>query len=513
MQPCGLELIDRTLGGLAPGLPLVVEGASGTGRSVLALSAAGSALRQGQTVTFLTSEPPDLLLRQAADLGFDLERSLRDETLILLESDECAAANLRTLGSDAFIAALRLAAGTSQVLVLDPLSIYCAELVDDSPLRSLVRDLFAEFSDSNILATVDADLLEIVPGLRRVLLDCCGAYVKLERDDSGLRRFCVEKTRTASPAIRCQFFEIGEAGALLTSAPPASPESQTTDSGPEPEPAAVAKPSIPSILIVEDDDDIVALYRRWLGNAYQVTFVEDGGEALARLLAERPDLIILDLGMPRISGYDVLRALRKAPWLPVLVVSARMDRPRDRVRPILLGGSDTLAKPFKRVELLQKVDTLLRLPAPPAGQLDVSSLMGPEGREADRRVLAADEFQFRAQRAKELAQRMGFEWSVVAVESSDAENLDRLATAGVENLRLEDGFYLVSDSRALILLAGAAGSNVARALNRLTEFFNQLGGNPETLSCAEVDFDGQSDPESWAMLFKDLQDWTRSLTP
>ncbi|MFQ5416085.1 MAG: hypothetical protein ACE5FL_03445, partial [Myxococcota bacterium] len=75
--------MDHVIGGMAPGLPVVLAGASGCGRTVIALQIAASWLRENEIVAFLSAEPSPLLLRQAATLGADLEGPVHSEQLVL----------------------------------------------------------------------------------------------------------------------------------------------------------------------------------------------------------------------------------------------------------------------------------------------------------------------------------------------------------------------------------------------------------------------------------------------
>jgi DNA-binding response OmpR family regulator len=115
------------------------------------------------------------------------------------------------------------------------------------------------------------------------------------------------------------------------------------------------------ILLVEDDPLLGDGVRAGVGqDGYAVDWVQDGKSALAALEAERYDLVLLDLGLPRLSGLDVLASLRsRGNGVPVLILTAR-DQVADRVAGLDAGADDYLVKPFDLEELAARVRALTR---------------------------------------------------------------------------------------------------------------------------------------------------------
>jgi DNA-binding response OmpR family regulator len=114
------------------------------------------------------------------------------------------------------------------------------------------------------------------------------------------------------------------------------------------------------ILVVEDDAAIREAIAYNLGKeGYAVQAVGDGAAALAAARADNPDLILLDLMLPEIDGFDVTRSLRKESNVPILMLTARDDE-IDRVLGLELGADDYLTKPFSMRELLARVKAMLR---------------------------------------------------------------------------------------------------------------------------------------------------------
>jgi len=131
-----------------------------------------------------------------------------------------------------------------------------------------------------------------------------------------------------------------------------------------------------SLLIVEDDDLLRDALSAQLAQAgHTVTPAADGAQAQTLLESSRFDGVILDLGLPKVSGMDVLRWLRKRlPALPVLGLTAR-DGVEDRVQGLNAGADDYLTKPFSTAELQARLDALLRRARLPAfgGSLEIAT--------------------------------------------------------------------------------------------------------------------------------------------
>ena len=121
------------------------------------------------------------------------------------------------------------------------------------------------------------------------------------------------------------------------------------------------------VLVVEDDPSVRESLRRSLAfNGYQVALATDGVDGLAALDRDRPDVVVLDVMMPRMDGLETCRRMRAAGIdLPVLMLTAR-DEVSDRVAGLDAGADDYLPKPFALEELLARLRALLRR-APDAG--------------------------------------------------------------------------------------------------------------------------------------------------
>ena len=126
----------------------------------------------------------------------------------------------------------------------------------------------------------------------------------------------------------------------------------------------------PRVLVVEDDEEIAHVLQRSLRlEGYEVRVAGDGETALDQSAAFNPDLVILDLGLPKLDGMEVARRLRSADDVPILMLTAR-DALESRVEGLDAGADDYLVKPFERQELLARLRALLRR-RPPRGSASV----------------------------------------------------------------------------------------------------------------------------------------------
>jgi two-component system alkaline phosphatase synthesis response regulator PhoP len=198
-----------------------------------------------------------------------------------------------------------------------------------------------------------------------------------------------------------------------------------------------------TILVVDDEPKIVELARDYLEHAgFAVVSASDGPEALSRARSDHPDLIVLDLGLPRVDGLDVTRALRRDSNVPIVILSGR-DEESDKLVGLELGADDYVTKPFSPKELVARVRAVLRRTERPvvpsdlirAGDvtLDVPRLRVTAG---DRDIdLTPTEFQLLAALAREPGRVFTRSQLLDAVHGVAFESYERAIDAHVKNIR------------------------------------------------------------------------------
>jgi DNA-binding response OmpR family regulator len=205
-----------------------------------------------------------------------------------------------------------------------------------------------------------------------------------------------------------------------------------------------AEPSLPVILLVEDDPRLSELVRTYLqGNGFRVIVEHRGELVVGHLQQDRPDLIILDLGLPGRDGFSVCKEIRSLSSLPILILTAR-NNDIDHVVGLELGADDYVAKPVEPRVLVARIHALLRRSkssAPPEqrllkfGNVCINPLSRSVFVGTDEVTLSSNEFDllfFLACRAGEIQSR---ETLYQQLYKRDYDGLDRTLDVRVSHLR------------------------------------------------------------------------------
>jgi two-component system KDP operon response regulator KdpE len=143
----------------------------------------------------------------------------------------------------------------------------------------------------------------------------------------------------------------------------------------------------PLVLVVEDDDATrTALRRDLTARGVEVIEAPDGRTALQRWEARRPDLVLLDLGLPDMEGVRVLRRIRSEATTPVVILSAR-DEERTKIEALEAGADDYVTKPFSTGELQARMRAVMRRSAGPAADASGRVTVGPLVLDSPRRLV------------------------------------------------------------------------------------------------------------------------------
>nr|BBH94551.1 alkaline phosphatase synthesis transcriptional regulatory protein PhoP [Thermogemmatispora argillosa] len=145
------------------------------------------------------------------------------------------------------------------------------------------------------------------------------------------------------------------------------------------------------ILVADDDRDMVDILSYWLkGHGYEVVRAFDGEQAIKRWRETLPDLVILDVEMPKIDGFEVCRQMRNETNSMVLILTAH-DQEEDEIRGLELGADDYLRKPFSPRQLLARIKAILRRASNVRGSTNSSTItVGPFSLDAMRHEVVRD---------------------------------------------------------------------------------------------------------------------------
>jgi DNA-binding response OmpR family regulator len=200
---------------------------------------------------------------------------------------------------------------------------------------------------------------------------------------------------------------------------------------------------VKTILVVEDERQIAQIAVDYLERAgFTVLATGDGQSALSLARARQPDLIVLDLGLPKLDGVQVAKALRAESNVPIIMLTARVDED-DRLRGLELGADDYITKPFSPRELVARVQAVLRRAgtAADAGDLvrladvtlDLPRLKASRG--GQHIDLTATEFQLLATLARHPGRVFSRAQLLDAVRGTEVESFERAIDTHIKNIR------------------------------------------------------------------------------
>jgi len=207
-----------------------------------------------------------------------------------------------------------------------------------------------------------------------------------------------------------------------------------------------------TVLVVEDEPQIAQIVRDYLRHAgFAVVTTADGVEAVTLTRQCRADLVVLDLGLPRLDGLDVARRLRRDTGIPIIMLTARVEE-SDRLLGLEVGADDYVTKPFSPRELVARVRAVLRRVERAGDQADIlrhaDLLIDVPKMSVIRNGVVIDltptEFQLLAALARQPGRVFTRAQLLDAVRGSEVDSFERAIDAHVKNIRRK----LEADSRS-----------------------------------------------------------------
>jgi two-component system alkaline phosphatase synthesis response regulator PhoP len=198
-----------------------------------------------------------------------------------------------------------------------------------------------------------------------------------------------------------------------------------------------------AVLVIDDEREIATIARDYLTRAgHDVTVAADGAAGLDAARTSRPDLVVLDLGLPRLDGLEVARALRRTSDVPIVMLTARVDE-SDRLRGFDVGADDYITKPFSPRELVARVASVLRRARHGAAAPPIFTIADLTIDLAKMRVmrygtaidLTPSEFNLLAALARYPGRVFTRAQLLDAVRGSDVDSYERAIDAHVKNIR------------------------------------------------------------------------------
>jgi two-component system alkaline phosphatase synthesis response regulator PhoP len=200
---------------------------------------------------------------------------------------------------------------------------------------------------------------------------------------------------------------------------------------------------LPTILVVDDEQSIARIARDYLEHAgFHVITAGDGVQALELARSRRPDLVVLDLGLPRLDGLAVMKQLRQSSAVPVVILTARVEE-SDRLAGLDLGADDYITKPFSPRELVARVRAVMRRTAAPSGPGSVLRV-GGLAIDLDRMAVSRDgamvdltttEVQLLAALARQPGRVFTRSQLLDAVRGTETESFERAIDTHIKNIR------------------------------------------------------------------------------
>jgi PleD family two-component response regulator len=245
-------------------------------------------------------------------------------------------------------------------------------------------------------------------------------------------------------------------------------------------PQPQALPREAKVLVVEDEPEVAAIVAEILRSRYKVEIARDGAEGVAKARAEKPDLVVMDVFLPKMDGLDAAVALKSSndtAHIPVILLSAHQGV-SDKVRALNLGAVDYLGKPFQALELLSRADRAIQLSRTENELARSLHLLKHSGRDPLTGLLDRRGFLSRLDQESSRSRRYGRMLSVALVRAERAIP-DRARAVGLlirDRLRAPDVVGHLGEGMFVLVLPECSASAARRVLLRLGPEIEQTAG-------------------------------------
>jgi|GEM_PF-1965149 len=370
-----VPILDKTIGGILPGLAYFFHGGQGTGKTVLGIQIALSWARTGKKTLFLTSETPADLIEHSEFLGMSLRDHCETGEVIIGHLTPNAPNQLASLGADGLIHRFMQTDQSNQdnpisSVVIDSAETLFSGVTDRKRQRAMVSKLVDGLRDQgwNTIFLADNKLMTERPGIAEALRDRCWATVAMGPDPDplsfwkwwkGARReetlsLRVEKSRQSTPfGHRIPYRISADVGLIPAWEHEASikPIGSTDGAGKK-----------PRVLLASEDKELFNPLEALLKRSTETRFVSSGVDALAQAVTWNPQVIVAEIDMPDLSGISVVRALRQGHYvMPVILISRKKRRQSERIRAYLNGATDFVFYPTDPVEMVYRIAVACRM--------------------------------------------------------------------------------------------------------------------------------------------------------
>ncbi|MBU1702248.1 MAG: response regulator [Candidatus Eisenbacteria bacterium] len=476
-----LSFLDDHIGGFLSGKAYLAFGEGGSGKSIMGLQYALGAVKNGEAAVYMVMERPADLIAQGMSLGLGLDPAVKSGRLIFLEYDRDVTSRIMRFGWKPFLEQLEPLRQEGEIrrIVFDPIHPLFAGTTEEGRLRYDLRYLVETLQEWNWtpLFLNDRGATQGHPSFYRVFTEVCYGVFELQDEIENLesnKYLFIHNIRQSSDRMRKIPFQIvADRGIVERSiSRPDVIEIPVAVQGKEEE-----EPAMPTVLFADDDPFVRSILKKALRKEFNIILAEDGAEAVTFALSEKPDVVVLDVEMPRFSGFEVCRTLRARGFDRAIIFISAAGSQEERVKGLSLGANDFITKPFDLLVVQEKIRNASRIRVTSAGPRQQNIPLETLLDTAHGTRLSGAEFRMRLARACEGIEKFDVPIGIVQL-NWDAEQLGEDAVqrihSDLENWsRPEDLMTFNDHNEALVVLNAEGRSGTIAYIRKLRRFWVQ----------------------------------------